>query len=79
MLFSYFLLQADLPIKSFVMLPCGGVGVDSDTTWNDLHTASAAKMAAGCVIELAIKAATGEIKVPVRSGYSVMSCIREFM
>lgn len=30
---------SQLPIKSFVRLPCGGVGVDSDTTWNELHTA----------------------------------------
>lgn len=44
-----------LPIKSFVRLPCGGVGVDSDTTWNELHTGPAARMAAGCVIELAFK------------------------
>ena len=28
----------------FCMLPCGGVGVDSDTVWNDLHTAQAARM-----------------------------------
>ena len=46
---------AQLPIKSFVRLPCGGVGVDSDTTWNELHTSSAARMAAGCVIDLATK------------------------
>ncbi|RWS15671.1 histone deacetylase 4-like protein [Dinothrombium tinctorium] len=52
----------DLPIKSFVMLPCGGIGVDSDTTWNELHTASASRMAAGCVIELSMKVALGEIK-----------------
>ena len=45
------------------MLPCGGIGVDSDTTWNELHTAGAAKMAAGCVIELAFKTYLGEIKV----------------
>ena len=54
---------ADLPIKSFVMLPCGGIGVDSDTTWNELHTAGAARMAAGCVIELAFRVAQGDIKV----------------
>jgi histone deacetylase 4/5 len=54
---------ADLPIKSFVMLPCGGIGVDSDTTWNELHTAGAARMAAGCVIELALKVASGDCKV----------------
>lgn len=52
----------DLPIKSFVMLSCGGIGVDSDTTWNELHTASAARMAAGCVTELALKVAAAEIK-----------------
>lgn len=46
---------ADLPIKSFVRLQCSGVGVDSDTTWNDMHTSSAARMAAGCVIDLAFK------------------------
>lgn len=56
-------LIADLPIKSFVMLPCGGIGVDSDTTWNELHTAGAARMAAGCVIELAFRVAQGDIKV----------------
>ena len=43
------------PIKSFVLLPCGGVGVDSDTTWDELHTGSAARMAVGCVLELAFK------------------------
>ncbi|XP_040075757.3 histone deacetylase 4 isoform X1 [Ixodes scapularis] len=54
--------KLELPIKSFVMLPCGGIGVDSDTTWNELHTASAARMATGCVIELSFKVATGEAK-----------------
>ncbi|XP_046390960.1 histone deacetylase 4 isoform X3 [Ischnura elegans] len=59
---------AQLPLKSFVALPCGGVGVDSDTTWNDQHTASAARMAVGCVIDLAFKAASGEI----RNGFAVV-------
>lgn len=45
------------------MLPCGGIGVDSDTTWNEIHTAGAARMAAGCVIELATKVALKEVKV----------------
>nr|CAD7444672.1 unnamed protein product [Timema bartmani] len=53
---------SQLPIKSFVRLPCGGIGVDSDTTWNELHTAPAARMAVGCVVDLAFKAATGDIK-----------------
>jgi len=46
---------AELPVKAFVQLPCGGLGVDADTTWNDLHTAPAARMAVGCVIDLAFK------------------------
>lgn len=46
---------ADLPIKSFVRLHCGGIGVDLDTTWNEQHTSSAARMAAGCVIDLSFK------------------------
>lgn len=58
----------ELPIKNFTMLPCGGIGVDLDTTWNDLHTASAARMAAGCVTELAFKVATGEVK----NGFAVV-------
>ncbi|XP_066998225.2 histone deacetylase 4 isoform X3 [Anabrus simplex] len=59
---------SQLPIKSFVRLPCGGVGVDSDTTWNDLHTAPAARMAVGCVVDLAFKAATGDLK----NGFAVV-------
>ncbi|XP_020299663.1 histone deacetylase 4 isoform X3 [Pseudomyrmex gracilis] len=52
----------------FFRLPCGGVGVDNDTTWNELNTAPAARMAAGCVIDLAIKTATGDIK----NGFAVV-------
>uniref|UniRef100_A0A336M1A6 Histone deacetylase n=1 Tax=Culicoides sonorensis TaxID=179676 RepID=A0A336M1A6_CULSO len=47
---------------SFVRLACGGVGVDLDTTWNEHHTGAAARMAAGCVIDLAFKVARGELK-----------------
>ncbi|XP_023245455.1 histone deacetylase 4 isoform X3 [Copidosoma floridanum] len=57
-----------VPIQSFVRLPCGGVGVDSDTTWNEMHTASAARMAVGCVVELAFKCAMGD----VRNGFAVV-------
>lgn len=53
---------------SFVRLGCGGVGVDLDTTWNEHHTAAAARMAAGCVIDLSYKAAKGEI----RNGFAVV-------
>ena len=51
---------SQLPIKSFVRLPCGGIGVDSDTTWNELHTAPAARMAVGCVVDLAFKGECGD-------------------
>uniref|UniRef100_A0ABD2W3X1 Histone deacetylase n=1 Tax=Trichogramma kaykai TaxID=54128 RepID=A0ABD2W3X1_9HYME len=53
---------------NFVRLGCGGIGVDSDTTWSDMHTSAAAIMAAGCVIELASKTAKGE----VRNGFAVV-------
>ncbi|XP_076169291.1 histone deacetylase 4 isoform X4 [Ptiloglossa arizonensis] len=59
---------SQLPIKSFVRLPCGGVGVDSDTTWNELNTAPAARMAVGCVVDLALKTALGDIK----NGFAVV-------
>ncbi|XP_050714789.1 histone deacetylase 4-like isoform X9 [Eriocheir sinensis] len=59
---------ADLPIKSFVRLHCGGIGVDLDTTWNEMHTSSAARMAAGCVIDLSYKVATGEL----RNGFALV-------
>lgn len=57
-----------LPIKNFVRLPCGGIGVDSDTTWNEFNTAPAARMAVGCVVDLAFKAAVGDIK----NGFAVV-------
>ena len=55
----------ELPMKNFVRLPCGGLGVDSDTTWNDIHTPYAARMAAGCVIDLAMKGTFDELVFPV--------------
>ncbi|XP_061544077.1 histone deacetylase 7-like isoform X1 [Phycodurus eques] len=54
--------------RIFVMLPCGGVGVDNDTVWNELHTAAASRIAAGCVIDLALKVAQGELK----NGFAVV-------
>jgi len=27
----------------FCGLPCGGIGVDSDTVWNDMYTSTAAR------------------------------------
>lgn len=54
--------------KFFSSLPCGGLGVDSDTIWNELHSSGAARMAVGCVIELASKVASGELK----NGFAVV-------
>ncbi|XP_031625009.1 histone deacetylase 4 isoform X4 [Contarinia nasturtii] len=53
---------------SFVRLACGGVGVDLDTTWNENFTGTAARMAAGCVIDLAFKTA----KRDITNGFAVV-------
>ncbi|XP_045411058.1 histone deacetylase 7 isoform X12 [Lemur catta] len=54
--------------RMFVMLPCGGVGVDTDTIWNELHSSNAARWAAGSVTELAFKVASRELK----NGFAVV-------
>ncbi|XP_072305645.1 histone deacetylase 7 [Eucyclogobius newberryi] len=54
--------------RMFVMLPCGGVGVDNDTIWNEAHTSTASRMAAGSVVELAVRVAKGELK----NGFAVV-------
>ncbi|XP_053782211.1 histone deacetylase 9 isoform X6 [Desmodus rotundus] len=61
-------LLGDTSEKFFSSLPCGGLGVDSDTIWNELHSSGAARMAVGCVIELASKVASGELK----NGFAVV-------
>ncbi|XP_056672891.1 histone deacetylase 5 isoform X1 [Monodelphis domestica] len=48
--------------KMYAVLPCGGIGVDSDTVWNEMHSSSAVRMAVGCLVELAFKVASGELK-----------------
>ncbi|CAH2224636.1 Hypothetical predicted protein [Pelobates cultripes] len=48
--------------RMFVMLPCGGLGVDSDTIWNELHSSNAARWAAGSVIDLSFKVVNRELK-----------------
>ncbi|XDV35109.1 hypothetical protein PO909_005136 [Leuciscus waleckii] len=55
-------------MSMFVRLPCGGIGVDSDTVWNEVHSSSAARLAAGSVIELVFKVASGELK----NGFAVV-------
>ncbi|KAF7208375.1 transcript variant X4 [Nothobranchius furzeri] len=54
--------------RLFVELPCGGVGVDTDTVWSDQHTAVASQIAAGCVTDLALKVAQRELK----NGFAVV-------
>ncbi|KAL1272183.1 hypothetical protein QQF64_028045 [Cirrhinus molitorella] len=55
-------------ISMFVRLPCGGIGVDSDTIWNEVHSSSAARLAVGSVVELVFKVASGELK----NGFAVV-------
>ncbi|XP_067371351.1 histone deacetylase 4 isoform X3 [Channa argus] len=52
----------------FVRLPCGGIGVDNDTFWNEIHSSSAARLAVGSVVELVFKVASGELK----NGFAVV-------
>ncbi|XP_059177480.1 histone deacetylase 4-like isoform X3 [Physella acuta] len=54
--------------KRFCLLYCGGIGVDSDTVWNEVYTSTAARTAAGCVIELACRVAAGDLK----NGFAVV-------
>uniref|UniRef100_A0AAQ5XNE6 histone deacetylase n=1 Tax=Amphiprion ocellaris TaxID=80972 RepID=A0AAQ5XNE6_AMPOC len=58
-----------MPTQAFKnMLPCGGIGVDSDTIWNEVHSSSAARLAVGSVVELVFKVASGELK----NGFAVV-------
>ena len=52
----------------FVRLPCGGIGVDPDTIWNEMQTGLAARVAVGCVIDLATKVLKGDI----RNGFALV-------
>lgn len=64
---------SELPLKSFVQvilvrwpciyvcpiqLPCGGIGVDSDTYFNDASTQLAIRVAVGSLVELASQVGT---------------------
>ncbi|KAI4465633.1 histone deacetylase [Holotrichia oblita] len=57
-----------LPVTTFVRLSCGGIGVDSDTTWNEIYTAPAARFAVGCTVDLAFRTWTGDI----RNGFAIV-------
>lgn len=49
------------------------VKVDSDTVWNEVHSSSAARLAAGSVVELVFKVASGELKVASATFFSFFS------
>ncbi|XP_072105304.1 histone deacetylase 7-like isoform X4 [Mobula birostris] len=53
---------------TLMMLPCGGLGVDRDSVWNEAHSSNAARMAVGCVIELALRVARGDLQ----NGFAVV-------
>jgi hypothetical protein len=36
-------LEKDGTLNKFTLLPCGGLGVDADTYWNEIHTSTAAR------------------------------------
>lgn len=46
-----------------VLSVCRHLQVDVDTVWNEPHTSAASRIAAGCVTDLALKVAQGELKV----------------
>ncbi|KAL7056938.1 hypothetical protein AAHC03_019086 [Spirometra sp. Aus1] len=52
----------------FATLPCGGLGVDSDTVWNPASTSVAARLAAGQVMCLAYSISLGHI----RNGFALV-------
>ena len=54
--------------SKFSMLKCGGVGVDSDTYWNEAHTGNAARYAVGTVAELCMKVSIDNVFL---SGFAV--------
>lgn len=47
--------------------------VDNDTIWNESHTSTASRMAAGSVVELAFRVAKGELKVRLEM-FQIVSC-----
>eukprot|EP00117_Sycon_ciliatum_P009984 scpid73915/ scgid12059/ Histone deacetylase 4 len=54
--------------RCFIQLECGGIGVDQDTVWHETHTGPVARMAVGCVIDLATRVAIGHS----RNGFAVV-------
>ncbi|XP_078490136.1 histone deacetylase 5 isoform X1 [Ciona intestinalis] len=61
------LARKELELTSkFIVLPCGGVGVDNgidiDTVWNELDTINAARMAVGCTVDITLEVAQNRLK-----------------
>jgi acetoin utilization deacetylase AcuC-like enzyme len=50
-----------LPIEGLTQLECGGQGADIDTAWNEEQTPGVARLAVGCVIEAAVRVASGKL------------------
>ncbi|CDW52926.1 histone deacetylase 4 [Trichuris trichiura] len=48
-----------MPLRGFVQLLCGGIGVDEDTYFNDGETQLSARMAVGCTVDLCLAVANG--------------------
>ncbi|XP_073428879.1 histone deacetylase 5 isoform X2 [Dendrobates tinctorius] len=61
-------LLGPLSQKMYAVLPCGGIGVDSDTVWNEFHSPPAVRTAVGSLLELTFKVASGELK----NGFAVI-------
>ncbi|XP_075033357.1 histone deacetylase 5 isoform X7 [Mixophyes fleayi] len=61
-------LLGPLSQKMYSVLPCGGIGVDSDTVWNELYSPAAVRTAVGSLLELAVQVASGELK----NGFAVI-------
>uniref|UniRef100_A0A7N6F815 Histone deacetylase n=1 Tax=Anabas testudineus TaxID=64144 RepID=A0A7N6F815_ANATE len=65
---NWLVVSGPISQKMYAVLPCGGIGVDSDTVWNEMHSSAAVRMAVGSVIELAFRVASGELK----NGFAVV-------
>lgn len=55
-------------VEMFQTKPCGEKGRHHDVVWNSVSSSAAVKMAVGCVIELALRVAHGEL----RNGFAVV-------
>uniref|UniRef100_A0A5S6Q429 histone deacetylase n=1 Tax=Trichuris muris TaxID=70415 RepID=A0A5S6Q429_TRIMR len=51
-----------MPLRGFVQLVCGGIGVDEDTYFNDGETQLSARMAVGCTVDLCLAVANASTK-----------------